>query len=164
MRALAHCAALLLCGCWTGDQLYADADARSVIPPGSYRFVSDDEQIDVRIRSTEGGMTRLEAEGETRDYALSPIDNEGRRYVSWERVDTDQAYVLIERRSDGDYLLHYPSCEGEEADMARAAGADVGTGMLATCRFRSRESLEGALRQLRPAPGSRSVRLVRIGD
>jgi hypothetical protein len=67
MRALVLCAALLLCGCWTGDRLYADADARSVIPPGSYRFVSADEQIEVRILSAEGGLTRLEAEGETRD-------------------------------------------------------------------------------------------------
>jgi hypothetical protein len=175
MRALvAVIAVLLLSGCWEGDDLYSAADARPAIPPGPYGLVSDDGEppIAVRVSVLPSGMTRLTAGGETEDFPMAPLDAEGRMIVHWleprgAETDADalELYLLIERRPGGEYAFYMPRCEGEEAAIARAAGAGVRlSSNVAVCRFPDRASLESALRRLRPDPAALHWRLVPSAD
>lgn len=178
MRALiAGLAALLLSGCWIGDAFYPETEARPAVEPGSYRVSNlrgeaPNDRMQVSIRPS--GMTRL-ANDRDREITLigfAPLDSEGNDFVAW--IDSrDEGtgtafYGLLRRLGDGDYLLVFPNCD-ETVAIAEAAGAtasDPAEGARA-CRFASRQSLEAALRQLRPDPAHLTdamIRLRRIAD
>jgi len=173
-KLIAAAFALLLPGCWLGDGLYSATDARPALPPGLYRLVfeGEEESETARVSIMADGMTRIEG---TRDAAIIgfvPLDAEGRRFAQWNEVADrlprpgfSEFYLLVERRPGGEYVFYYPTCEDEEREVARSAGATVEpTPNIAICRFSSRASLETALRRLRPDSAHVVYRLVRIGE
>ena len=172
MRRLIAALALLLTGCWMGDGLYSAGDATSAMPPGIYRVTeSNGNSRTDRVSLLPDGMTQIEAEsGGNHDIiGFAPLDSEGRAFVQWgtpsgERSNV-QTYNLVERHANGEFVFYMPSCEGEEAEIARSAGATVEPGRdLTTCRFHTRASLESAMRRLTIRPDRVFVRMVRVGD
>jgi hypothetical protein len=82
-----------------------------------------------------------------------PLDPQGRRYAVWAEPQgrasslLSSGYGLLERRADGGWTLHAVHCDGIEG--LAAAGAEVIRGELGSfCEFRSRDSLDRALRRI----------------
>jgi hypothetical protein len=155
MRRFILLAFLLLAGCWTGEGLYSNSDAHQPIPAGAYRATNPDGQVRVEtVTLLPDGMTRIGDNEGKGVYGFAPLDHDNRRFVAWYQAenagpeDHGQLYLLLERRSDDEFLMEFPSCDGEAADVARRAGATVKTGSVAECQFPTKAAVEGALRQL----------------
>jgi hypothetical protein len=70
--------------------------------------------------------------------------------------------MVLERRSDREFVIYFPNCDGEDGDLARRAGATVEKQTMVTeCQFSSRASLERAVRGLKLAGAMRLVRISR---
>jgi hypothetical protein len=173
-RLLIALLSLALAGCWVGDRLYADRDARPALVPGLYRASAPGEKPgDVRISILPNGLTQMaDADGTDPDvYGFAPLDLQRGTFVVWHgeekggrSAEGKQLYLLGQRRNDGSFTIYVPFCDGAEAQLARRAGAILGgtgkAGDPITCRFRSRTSLENGLRQLRPVDQKRMMTLV----
>jgi hypothetical protein len=84
--------------------------------------------------------------------------------IEHEEVGRLVTYQLLQRLSPTEYRVYYPSCEGGDAEIATAAGAEpVAGAVIPTCRFATRAALESAIRRLEPRP-DRSIRLTRLSD
>ena len=163
-------ALLLLSGCWIGEEFYRPGDARPVLAPGDYRVESPASgMIDsgvVRISMAPDGTTRAtpvgddgsEDPGDAFAFGLAPLDEEARLAAVWvtemegQPLDRDvRLYGLLRRENGGSHTLFFPTCEGEGAEAARGAGAEVAEGSdRGACMFRNREQLEAALRAVEP--------------
>jgi len=172
-KLIAAAFALLLSGCWMGSNLYSASDARPAMPPGLYRLEGiESENPTGRVLNLPNGMTQFGDGDERLLIGFVPLDAEGRIFASWvpdHAVDRAAEPVvifnLVERLGDDVYIFYLPTCDGEDREIARAAGAVVELGpSVTTCTFDSRASLEDALRRLRPRPEREYMRLVRIGD
>ena len=165
---------LALAGCWTGDQLYADSDARSALVAGLYRVSMPEEKPgEVRISNLPNGLTQMaDSDGTGADiYGFAPLDPRRGTFVAWHdegkgggSAKGEQLYLLGQRRGDGSFVIYVPFCSGAEAQIARQAGASIeGVGNARhadTCRFKSRPALENALRQLQLNDQKRMMTLV----
>jgi hypothetical protein len=162
--------AFLLIGCWSGEALYSDADAVPALEPGVYEMTAGEEHQSVTVSILPTGVTQFEDKGGKASYGFFPLGQGSRRtFVAWykgedESGSREQFYSLVERQPDGVIIFYQPTCDGDEAAIARAAGAQIQNGMVPTCRFPSRVSLESAMRQLRPRDFGASMKLVRVGD
>ena len=149
---------LALAGCWIGEGLYADGDARLAITPGIYRASTPDQPPqETRVTILPNGMTQMTGKDATDVYGFVPLDTQGKFAVWFNDKDQKgspkpiQMYFLGMARADGSFVLYIPECAGAEGEIARHAGAVVEQNSSATaCKFSSRASLEGALRQLQP--------------
>src|SRR4051794_24178207 len=129
MRYLVLLAALLLPGCWAGEGLYSNGASRQAIPAGLYRATNNDGETHIeQVTRLANGLTRIgDSEGKGL-YGFAPLDREKRRWVVWYREDNDsgneraQLYMLLERRSNDEFALYLPNCEGENAELAQRAG------------------------------------------
>jgi hypothetical protein len=128
-----------------------------------------EQPAEVRITTLSNGLTQLESEGEKVSYGLAPLDAKSGTFVAWSGVDKNnhsgkQVFLLVERQTDGSFILYAPSCDGEEAKVAQNVGAAVEEGMVPTCRFHDRKSLESALRKYRPSEDRALMRFERNSD
>ena len=159
---------LLASSCWIGEELYRPEDARPVLAAGNYRLAGEAPgMIDsgtVRISIAPDGTTRAvpfgedgrEDTGDAMAFGLAPIDDEPRLAALWvtamdgQPLDRDvRLYGLLRRNGDGSHSLFFPTCEGQGADAARAAGAEVtDRSDRGACVFHSRAQLEAALRAI----------------
>jgi hypothetical protein len=169
MRFLIVVAALMLGGCWMGDGLYSSGDARQPISAGVYRATARDEKPHLeRVTLLPDGMTRIADEDGNSLYGFAPLDSDNRRFVVWYRKDpespTDRAqmYMLLEKRSDDEFVMYLPSCDGADAETARSTGAKIEDGVSKTCVFPTRASLEGAMRQIQNL--DEVITIVRVHD
>jgi hypothetical protein len=161
----------LLAGCWTGGNLYTNADARQALPAGVYRMTGTDEPAKVfRVTVLPNGLTQFAGPEKAETYGFSPLDIQRGTFVAWMQTDDEQpsgevnqAYALMQRQADGSFKVYAPSCKDEEAEIARKAGASAEEGMFASCRFPTRASLETAMRQFQPKDDKDALKLVRIG-
>ena len=170
MRWLLIVLTFLLTGCWTGGNLYADADARPALPPGVYQMTGPDEPTKVfRVTILTSGLTQFSGPEKAEAYGFAPLDRARGTFVAWLQPERkagskeDQAYGLLQRKADGSFLVYVPSCKDEEAVIARKAGATVETGMFASCRFPTRAILEKAMRRVRIRDDSSTIKLAYIG-
>jgi hypothetical protein len=166
---LAALISLLLGGCWIGDGLYADGDARPALQAGIYRVSARDEpERDIRVTMFPTGMTELADTDGTDIYGFVPLDAQQRTFAAWhnDKDGTDrrlQLYFLGQKQPDGSFTFYLPSCDGAEAEIARRAGAVVEASHSATtCRFTNRAKLEAALQELRPTEQGEMMRLKRV--
>jgi hypothetical protein len=167
MRLLILAMALLLTSCWVGEGLYSNGDAQQPIPAGTYRATSGDERTQVeKVTLRANGLTEI-GDGDGKGfYGFVPLDKDNRRFVAWFRKDAEtpqdrgQLYMLLERKSAGEFIFYLPECKGELAEIARRAGAAVEEGAADTCQFPTRASLESAMRQVQISGDV--FRLVRI--
>jgi hypothetical protein len=151
----AFAAILFLSGCWLGDALYTEADARPGIVPGRYRVITPDGAAKVMLVSLRAdGMTRIDLEDEPGNpsfFGFAPLDAAAGTYVAWwspPRSRNQLAYALVRRESGGVYVALLPRCLETQA-IVTAAGGTVRPGASApTCSFPNRESLAAALRAL----------------
>jgi hypothetical protein len=169
MRFLIVAAALMLVGCWMGDGLYSSYDARQPIPAGIYRATARDEKPHLeRVTLLPDGMTNIGDGDGNGVYGFAPIDGQNRRFVVWYRKDpespTDRAqmYMLLEKRSNDEFVMYLPCCNGADAEAARRTGAKVEDGVSKTCVFPTRASLEGAMRQIQNL--DEVIKIVRVHD
>ena len=167
MRFLVLLSALLLSGCWAGDGLYSKSDARQPIPAGTYRATDPDGKTRLEnIALLPDGMTRIGDTDGKGLYGFAPLDEQNRRFVAWYHEDSadpddrTQVYMLLERRSDDEFVLYAPQCDGDGAEIATRAGARVEKGSVDTCVFATRASVETALRQIRNSEDA--IRIVRF--
>ena len=171
-RLLIACLALALSGCWAGLSLFHPSDAVRAIPPGAYMASAAGEPQRVyRVSALPNGMTQFDSNDEKRQvYGFAPLDPGS--FVGWWEIELDpvgrptadaenQMYALMVRRADGRFAIYLPSCEDEDASLARKHGAVVGTGASPTCRFSDRAGLENALRRL-PRRDADAMILTRI--
>ena len=168
-RLLIGLLSLALAGCWIGEGLYTNSDARVGIEPGLYRVSAHSKPPQLtRVRLLANGMTEMTDKDGADVYGFAPLERGSERFVVWfndkgqERVAKPaQFYFLGQKRADGSFVLYIPECSGEEAEIARRAAAVVeeesGT---SGCRFKSRASLEAALRQLHPKDENRLMVLL----
>ncbi|HEX8641070.1 MAG TPA: hypothetical protein VF704_07915 [Allosphingosinicella sp.] len=163
-------AALLLSGCWIGDNFYQLSESRHVLPAGDYRLRGDSAgMLDsgaVRVSHLPDGTTRLVPisengttdEGDAFALGLAALGGSEALAVAWVTAMEEQAtnpdmrlYGVLRRNADGSHSLLFPTCEGEGLTAARAAGAEVVGGPdRPGCRFPSRAALEAALRAMAP--------------
>ena len=169
MRLFLLLAALLLAGCWEGEGLYSSRDSRQPIAAGTYRATNGDGESRLEnVTLLANGMTRIgDVEGKGL-YGFAPLDREGRRFIAWYHEDNDSAddraqlYLLLERRSKDEFVMFMPKCDGADAEIAQKAGASVEKGGIDTCHFRTRASVEAAMRQVRISGDV--IRIVRARD
>ena len=162
---------LTLSGCWIGEGLYSNNDARIGIEPGVYRMSAQSEPPQVtRVTLLANGMTQMTDKDGADVYGLVPLDPATGRFAVWFN-DKDQKgsakpaqfYFLGQKHADGSFTLYMPECSGEEAEIARRAAAVVEEASgVSACRFKSRASLETALRQLHPTDENRLMVLLPI--
>jgi hypothetical protein len=169
MRLVVPVVALLLTGCWEGNGLYSSGDATQPVPAGTYQLIIPDKKAEVaHVSILANGMTQVSEDDGKVEYGFAPLDRGNRRFVAWSEEKGDgpaqrpQIYTLIEKRSDSEFVLYPPRCDGREETVARGAGAALKTGIFNTCHFSTRTSVEKAMRQLRVS--GRVIRFVRIGD
>jgi hypothetical protein len=169
MRCLIYLAALLLAGCWEGDRLYSIGDARQPIPAGTYRLTAADGETGIeQISLLASGLTQLGDKDRKHLYGFVPIDGQNRRFVVWAYHDKEaggersQLYLLLERRSNDEFALYMPRCIGDEAEIARRAGAVIENGTVSVCKFPTRASLESALRQI--GASNDTMKIVRVRE
>ena len=168
MRFLVLIAALFLTGCWAGEALYSDSDAKQPIPAGSYRAINEDGKDGVEnVVLLPNGMTQIGDPDGKALYGFAPLDDQNRRFIVWYRENNDnaadargQVYLLLERRSNDEFVMYMPKCDDLDSEIAAKAGAIVEKGAIPTCHFKSRASLETAMRQLRPTKDL--IRIVRV--
>lgn len=161
MRLLIAFVALLLSGCWIGTNLYLPVDARAVVTPGTYRWTTPSGEAGVaKVSIAANGMTSIDVDGDVSLIGLAPLDAQAQTFVSWSTEEDTQFYELAVRQPDASVILYTPSCEGEQAETARTAGAMIERGMLSTCRFASRASLESAMRRIKPSPNQEAIRFI----
>src|SRR4051794_13239651 len=121
MRFLILIAALTLSGCWTGDGLYSDGDARPALSPGTYETTYDGETHRETISVLPSGLTEVNDKDGKTSFGFAPLDGEGRRFVAWERdrdappSDNHQTYMLMERSTNGEFAWYFPKCAEDEA-------------------------------------------------
>jgi hypothetical protein len=169
MRRLILLAALLLSGCWVGDGLYRSSDARQPIAAGIYRMTNGEDRIQIeKVSLLPDGLTQI-GDGDGKGfYGFAPLDDQNKRFVVWFRKDEEtsedrgQVYMLMERRSAGEFALYLPECKGELAEIARKAGAKIEESAADTCEFPTRASLETAMRQVQISGDV--MRIVRVRD
>ena len=165
MRLLISFAALMLSGCWTGDGLYSDGDARPAVPSGIYQMSYAGETHTERVSLLPNGLTKFTDEDGTQLFGFVPLDAKGTRFVAWDRdseappSDHTQGYLVLESRANGEFFLYMPNCIGNEAEIAKRAGATVRVSTVNECQFPTRASLETAMREVRIS--REAVRLVR---
>jgi hypothetical protein len=159
---------LSLAGCWMGNGLYADGDARRAIEPGTYQgFAPKQAPGQLQVSLLPNGLTRISDKNGGDDYGFAPLDPGRGTFVAWtndkeERIGARhvQLYFLATRSSDGSLTLYIPSCDGDEAAIATTAGATVEKSTPAACHFPTRTSVEKALRRLRPVNADMTLKLV----
>ena len=166
MRALVFAAALSLSGCWEGPLFYSASDVVRPLEPGQYELSAPDEAPSrVPVTIAADGMTRIDDDR----MGFVPADPDAGTFIMWGEPETpeEQAhvqYLVLQRRSEREYRLFIPQCEGEERQIALAAGGQlVEEGNTPMCRFRTREALEQAVRNLR-LDTMTSATMVRIAD
>lgn len=155
MRVLvASPAALLLSGCWLGEDFYAATELRAVVPPGIYiadrgpdrRSVTfrvsrlDDRLVSVRWRAGPDP----ENPGEYR-VGFIPLTGHSDLFIvriNGPGTEARYKYDLLRREPDGSFRFYEPACVPDE-EMARAAGADTPFG--GGCIFPTRAVLERGL-------------------
>jgi hypothetical protein len=162
-------AAFLLAGCWAGEGLYSASDAQQAIPPGMYRATNDEGESHLELVTIlPNGMTQISEEEGKSLYGFARLDDQGRRFVAWYRKDEAssneraQLYMLLEKRTNDEFSLYLPRCDGEDAEIAQKAGATVEKGMVNTCIFQSRADVEKAMRLIQHP--EKLIRLVRVRD
>jgi hypothetical protein len=167
MRLIIFLSALLLAGCWAGEGLYSNQDAKQPIPAGTYRATDPDGKTKLEnVSRLANGMTRIGDDEGKGLYGFAPLDKQNRRFVAWYREDNQspnekaQVYLLLERRSNDEFVLYFPDCKGENAEIARKAGATIEKGGVDTCHFLTRASVETAMRQVRVSDDV--MRIVRV--
>jgi hypothetical protein len=167
---------LALAGCWIGDRLYSDSDARPALVPGLYRLSTPGEKPgEVRISILRSGLTEMSDAGGKDDdsdvYGFAPLDPRRGTFVVWhggdkggQSTEGEQLYLLGQRHAGGIFAIYIPFCDGTEAGIARRAGAEIeGAKKRELCRFRSRAALEDALRRLQPSDQKRIMTLAPVG-
>jgi hypothetical protein len=169
MRFLVLLAALLLTGCWAGEGLYSNTDAKQPIAAGTYRATNADGETKIEnVSLLANGMTRIGDTDGKGLYGFAPLDRQNRRFIAWYREDNGspnenaQIYLLLERRSNDEFVLYFPDCKDANAEIARKAGATIEKGGVDTCHFRTRASVETAMRQVRISGDV--IRIVRVRD
>jgi hypothetical protein len=167
MRFLILLTAFLLTGCWAGEGLYSNKDAKQPIPAGTYRATNPEGETHLEnVTWLANGMTRVGDTDGKGLYGFAPLDRQNRRWVAWYREDNGspdekaQLYLLLERRSSDEFVLYFPDCKGENAEIARKAGATIEKGGVDTCHFLTRASVENAMRQVRISKDV--IRIVRV--
>ena len=152
----------LLSGCvWGGPALYGAEQAETPVPAGRYRVTVDNDPTD-GVVIAEGHVTVLRVDGEApTSVLLIPLADPTRKlWIIQAAVGPDGdrfAYGLLERTASGWAAAPYIVCAETEA-LVRAAGGTIerappprSAGDAAagtpTCLFRTRASLETALRQ-----------------
>jgi hypothetical protein len=158
--------ALALSGCWFGDGLFADSDARAVLEPGVYRLTEPGTAAhDVTIAILPSGLTKLDdPEGDDGDatYGLVPVPGSSGRILGWFTKDgkpsseQTQLYFLGEKRGDG-FAFFIPGCDGSDGQIAIAAGAVVDGGSGRSCRFTNKASVLKAIANVKPKEDDRLV-------
>jgi hypothetical protein len=160
-------ASLLLVGCWTGRNFYTDSDAISAIKPGIYRASYGGETHTEYVSFLQNGLTQVADNEGKATYGFKPLDDQHRRFVGWyadtkdASNDGSQVYIVLERRSNNEFALYLPTCDGEDAAIAKLEGATIQKQtIVAECNFLTRVSLENAMRRVRFVGDV--IRLVRI--
>jgi hypothetical protein len=151
-----------------GEGLYADGDTRLAIEPGVYRgFAPRQPPGQLQVSILPNGLTHLADEDGGDDYGFAPLEPSRGTFVAWINDKDErraarhaQLYFLATKGSDGSLTLYIPSCDGDEAALARAAGATVEKATPAACHFPTRASLEAAFRRLRPLNADMTMKLV----
>jgi hypothetical protein len=158
--------AFALAGCWAGLNLYSASDARPAIPPGLYKATSDGEAERVyRVSILPNGLTQFDTGEKKEIYGFVPLDAAGGSFVGWMNLDEDpaaagetkeanQVYALVVSQPRGGFIAYAPECRDEAGEIARRSGATVEKGESNVCFFRTRASLEAALRLLPRDEGS----------
>ena len=172
-RLLTAFACFALASCWYGIGLFTPSDSRTVVPSGVYLATAKGETPrSYRISLLPNGMTEFDSGEKKETYGFSPLDSERGAYVMWMPVKNDdpkasdepgeyQIYLLLVRVSDREFRIYPPECKEAGADVARANGATIDSGSYAGCQFKTRASLEAALRQL-PRDEASAATLKRI--
>ncbi len=158
--------ALALSGCWFGNGLFADSDARAVLEPGVYRFTEPGKAAhDVTISILPSGLTKLndpESDDGDATYGLVPVPGSSGRILGWFTKDgtptseQTQLYFLGEKQGDG-FAFFVPGCEGSDGQIATTAGAEVEGGSGRSCRFTNKASVLKAIAQVKPNEDDRLV-------
>jgi hypothetical protein len=158
--------AIGLSGCWFGDGLFADSDARAILVPGVYRLTEPAKSAhDVTISVLPSGMTKLDdpqSDDGDAAYGFVPITGKSGRLLGWftkaEKPSQAQAqiYFLVEKRGDS-FAFFVPGCEGADQQLATGAGATVESGFGKSCRFTDKQSLLKAIAQVQPNESDRLV-------
>jgi hypothetical protein len=154
MRALlASAAALLLSGCWLGGDFFGPADARAIVPPGTFRGTGTrgSDPITIRIAYQPDGLVRLDEDGRREPVTLgfTPLAGRPGLFIFW--LDgaggRDGAFGLLRPEPDGSFTTYAPACH-RTAELVRAFGvAPEAVGDQAACLFPDRATLEAALRR-----------------
>jgi hypothetical protein len=155
-----------LSGCWYGQGLFADSDARAVLAPGTYRVTEPGKSVhDVTISTLPSGMTKLtdpESDDGDAAYGFTFVPGKSGRFLGWfVKADTPseqqtQMYFFVEKRGDS-FAFFVPGCEGADQLLATGAGAAVETGSGESCRFRDKQSVLKAIAQVQPNESDRLV-------
>ena len=167
---------LSACSVWTGPPFYGRSEAINPFPPGTYRVSGGTDppllvHWDGHHLAEAGRTWRAEDQAGLQDWMAVALPVRGRDiYVLQWKVDDDRAgravYAILERRGVR-YRVNLPDCLTGQA-IARESGAEIESVGLANrvpetsfgrakdqlplpssknCVFRSRESLETALRR-----------------
>jgi hypothetical protein len=154
MRALlAPVVALLLSGCWMGGDFFGPADARAIVPPGTYRAMGErsGEPITIRIAYRPDGLVRVDEDGDREPLTLgfTPLGGRPGLFIFW--LDgisgQDGAFGLLRPEPDGSFTAYAPACH-RTAELVRSFGvAPEAAGGQVGCLFPSRATLEAALRR-----------------
>ncbi len=158
-RLMVAAAMLALSGCWGGKAVFPASESVQPLPPGLYRlFDSERDFPDVRASVEENGLTRVY---EDSVLGFVPLDNSNRLFVAW--VDSEGfepgsvLYLLMERRSDREFLFYYPVCEGRSVRLASRDNPGLPAG---TCELESADEIRAGMSGLSPGPENVAARLV----
>jgi hypothetical protein len=172
-RLLLILACFWLTGCWYGISLYGPSDARPAVPSGVYLATAKGETPkSYRVTPLPNGLTEFDGGEKKETYGFAPLDPARGAYVMWVPVKNEdpktsdepgeyQVYLLLVRVRDGEFRIYPPECKDVGADMARKNGAAIGSETYPGCQFKSRASLEAALRQL-PRDEAEAATLKRV--
>ena len=155
-----------LSGCWYGQGLFADSDARAILAPGIYRLTEPAKSAhDVTISMLPSGMTKLndpESDDGDAAYGFAPVPGRSSRFLGWfAKADKPsqqqtQIYFFVEQRG-GSFAFFVPGCEGTDQKLATAAGAVVESGSSKSCLFSDKQSVLKAIAQVQPDESDRLI-------
>ena len=158
--------AMGLSGCWYGQGLFADSDARAIITPGIYRLTEPAKSAhDVTISMLPSGMTKLsdpESDDGDAAYGFAPVPGKSGRFLGWfakaDKPSQQQAqiYFFVEQRGDS-FAFFVPGCDGVDQGLATGAGAVVESGSSKSCLFSDKQSVLKAIAQVQPNESDRLV-------
>ena len=146
---------MLLSGCWLGDNLFAPADAQSIVPPGRYRMSGTPGSAPgiVSIIQLPNGMMRLQGDdepgGNDITFGVTPFPGRPGLFITWVEGEsrTEGFYGVLRRETGGGFAYYMPSCHRTQELVRAAGGQPTGDGGTPSCRFPNRAALETALRR-----------------